>query len=120
MVTEVPVETCHLTPTTVCRNTNKILPVIKPVPNCKDFSTQICSYGVSSGSVGRHRVTRWCYNDSNIGEDFTERSPSLVRLTDGRKEEKRGVRLSRWSQSYLPSPGGDRRGRQVGQSLGMI
>ena len=82
-VTEIPVETCDLNPTTICKNVNQLVPFLQPVPKCGDFPTQICSYGFSSPRLSeRPLVTKWCYNDSDIEPEFRDRKPKLVSLSD--------------------------------------
>ena len=128
VVTEVPVETCDLRPTRLCKNITQMVPTLTPVSRCADFPRKICSFGFADQRISEKPVvTKWCYDES----DIEERDSSHHNNNKEKDEAEAGrlprmprmarVRVSRLSKSYLPPlREADRRGRQIERLPGLI
>ena len=101
-VTEVPVETCDLRPTRLCRNVTQMVPTLRPVSRCADFPRKICSFGFPDPRrSGKPLISKWCYDDREA-----RRLPR--------------VRVSQLSKSYLlPLREAEREGRQIEKLPGL-
>ena len=98
-----PVETCDLRPTRLCKNLTQMVPTLRPVSTCADSPREICSFGLADPRISeKPLVSKWCYDDREADQKAGE-ARRLPR-----------VRVSQLSKSYLlPLREAAREGRQI-------
>ena len=143
VVTEVPVETCDLTPTKLCKNISQMVAALAPLSRCAEFPRRICSFGLADERLSeKPLVTKWCYHDSDIeatklvspttkhlhtnhepeagGQNVRKTGGQPLRKTGGQPVRLARVRVSQFSRSYLPPvTETERRGRQIEKLPGL-
>ena len=71
VVSEIPEESCDISPTKICKNVNQLVPHLSPVEKCNDLPRQICSFGLKSPKISeKPLITKWCFDpEDDLNED---------------------------------------------------
>ena len=77
VVSEIPEESCDISPTKICKNVNQLVPHLSPVEKCNDLPRQICSFGLKSPKISeKPLITKWCFDpEDDLNEDDELPSP---------------------------------------------
>ena len=63
VVTDSPVETCHLEPQQTCRQVTRLTPSLHPTSHCLEVPREVCATDrVNPRTVKRPTVRKWCFN----------------------------------------------------------
>ena len=95
-VIEVPEEVCDLNPQKTCRFVTKLVPTLKPSPQCTIIPQEICTLkSTASRKIKKPLLTKWCLDDSPVSKGNSyeevdvssqevppEESRSLIALDD--------------------------------------
>lgn len=71
-MSEIPEESCDISPSKICKNVNQLVPHLSPVEKCNDLPRQICSFGLKSPKISeKPLITKWCFDpeDDDLDDD---------------------------------------------------
>ena len=75
-MSEVPEESCNISPSKVCKSIAQLVPHLTPVEKCSDLPREICSFGLKSPKITeKPLITKWCFDPAD--EDQLEANNDL-------------------------------------------
>ena len=92
-MSEVPEESCDISPRLVCQSVSQLVPHLQPVEKCSDLPRQICSFGLKSPRITeKPLITKWCFDpadedqfEGNLLDDDLPSPPDFDREGEGRE-----------------------------------